>query len=456
MKRAAFAVLMLSACGGSEGSDTYCDAASLSAALAAATSGTIVRVGACTIQGAFTVPAGVTLSGDSREASTIVALADQPALTINSGIVGDLTVETDGVIGILSRGSGSGSAEVRRVEIVATRGVGAGFEGLATLVLEDVELIGPVTPGNAGNFPSTITPLMTATHGLALVRVSNGQLTRVDTGGFAFFGALAIESVIQWTGGGARQNLGVGVFVESSTVTFANVAAVDTLGGFRFEPAYNLAAAGGSRIVATNLEVSGSQGHGMILDHSNGELTDLTANDNDESGVWAQSGASLELSGELIGNRLAGVVAHEVVELDVHDAQIDMTEAVLRIVEFASFEVGDGVQIIHAPWTTHRLTNVTLAGNERTGVLVDLDGRTLAADAFTDVEATATASTAYGVIVQNGTLPPAWDAEVTRRDFAVTNDAGFTGQLGTVEGVGPCYMPIADLRNGGLRALLGF
>ena len=57
-------------CQGEQDDGPFCSAAALAEALAAASAGETVRVGACRLAGSFTVPAGVTLAGEGGGASS--------------------------------------------------------------------------------------------------------------------------------------------------------------------------------------------------------------------------------------------------------------------------------------------------------------------------------------------------------------------------------------------------
>src|SRR5687767_8145336 len=78
---ATFALLASAACGTEE----LCDAGDLAAALAAAGSGDTVSIGACAIEGTFTVPAGVTLEGRGAAFSALSFSDPQGAVLVVYG-----------------------------------------------------------------------------------------------------------------------------------------------------------------------------------------------------------------------------------------------------------------------------------------------------------------------------------------------------------------------------------
>src|SRR5262245_7969194 len=73
----------LAGCGGDD--EPIGDGAGLTDALADAQAGDTVTVGACTVSGAFEVPAGVTLSGQGRGTSILQGPAGKAAVTLHPG-----------------------------------------------------------------------------------------------------------------------------------------------------------------------------------------------------------------------------------------------------------------------------------------------------------------------------------------------------------------------------------
>src|SRR5688572_5002038 len=128
------ALVLLASCGGPE-----CDADGLTAALASASSGDVVEVGACRIEGDFTLPAGVALEGVAD--SVIAGRID----LMGGGTVEQLAIESTDA-GLVAQNGGA--VVVRNVELVANSGIGIAADGVSSLLLENVRLRGPVNAGN--------------------------------------------------------------------------------------------------------------------------------------------------------------------------------------------------------------------------------------------------------------------------------------------------------------------
>ena len=120
--------------------------------------------------------------------------------------------------------------------------------------------------------------------------------------------------------------------------------------------------------------------------------------------------------------------------------------------ETRSVEVGDGIQLVG---TTQAVTleDITLSGNARVGVLVDLDGGTMDSFSMAGVSVDGV-DDALGAIAQGGTLSAGWDDGVTRQGATAANDAAFSDVLDVVSIVDPSDLPpAADLAAQGLHCL---
>jgi hypothetical protein len=410
--------------------EAICSAGELEAALGRAGPGDTVRVGACRITGAFTVPAGVTIAGQGPEASVIVAEEGGLAIELIPGTEAtravDLSVESNGRIAVLARGSGRISLE--RVDVQAMKGVALGAEGLEGLTLTDVTLDGPVTPENADELPFEWTAEDTATHGLFIVSVEAAELNDVTSRGFAGFGAAIGDSGVTWRGGGVSDNLGTGLLVQGGTATLDGVALRHT-----FQKSMSLGVAYGGVFVAgavvetSGLEVSDGEQFGILHESATVRHIDLVARDNGDAALWAQHCPSLEISGaatELRGNRLAGVVLIDPEEVTLRDAEIAVTTlAPYTVGESGLFDAGDGVHLVR-PAGSVLMEGLSLEGNERVGVLVDLGDEEMEGVTFDGVTVNGS-DDQLGVIVQNGTFPEGWDTGVTREGDASGNDERF-------------------------------
>lgn len=444
--------------GGGETAGPMCDAESLEAALAGAAPGDTVRIGACRISGSFTVPAGVTLAGEGAGASVLVTPGLQPALRLTPGTPGaratDLSVESSANSGVLIRGSGEATLE--DASVTATRGMAVAVENIDSLTLTNVTLTGPITRENADGFAAAVTPDETATHGLVVAHAGAANLSNVTATGFADIAVLLVSSTTTWTGGGATDTLGIGVMVYGGTAVLADLDLSRTFQGIRLVPAYGAVFAAGAVVETTNLSVTGGANYGLLHDSASARHRDLRADDNHDAAVWVQFCPSFEMSGaatEVAGNRFAGVVVYESENVVVQDAHVDTSALAVGVFEeTGSIQVGDGIQVVH-PIGPTTFRNVTLAGNERVGLLVSLRGESSDLVTIEDV-AVDGAGTQLGAVIQGGTVTPGWDAGITRTGATSANDAAFRGTLSTVGRIAPDDIPqVGDVDAEGLAGI---
>lgn len=454
------ASLLLGACTqGGDDAPASCDPGELQAALEGAGAGDTVRIGTCRVTASITVPAGVTLEGAGVGESILVGAQGEIPLTVEPAAAGtfvrNLRVESNGPAGIVVEGAGA--ATIEHVEIASSRGIGLGVEGLDALTLTNVSLRGPVDAANASSYLPPVSAEEVATHGLVLVGVGTATLADVESSGYAQFGALIVDSTITWAGGGTPANLGTGLMTWGGAATLTSLDLSGTFQGLQLVPAYGGVFAGGADVDTTSLRVSDGEGYGLLHSEATARHIDLTARNNGLAAVWLQNCSAFELSGAgsgLVGNGLAGIVAVDSSGVTLRHAHVDATVTRTAIVaETGSVEVGDGIQLVG---TTRNVTleDLTLSGNARVGILVDLAGA--AADGFSLNRVSVDGSDeALGAIVQGGTLDAGWDDGVTRQGATAVNDAAFADELGVVGIVGPSDIPAATaVADQGLAALL--
>lgn len=445
-------------CSGSD-DDPASSSAELTAALEAAGSGDTVRASAGTFRGSFVVPEGVTLEGAG--ATILESDGDEAVVVLRAGSapagVRNVTVRSSGSAGVIATGAGAATIETVRVE--STRGIGIGGEEVSTFRLVDVTLVGPVTRDNVSSLPLEPTPADTATHGIVLVRVADAEFLRVTVNGYAKFGALFVDSGVDWNTGNANENVSTGLMSYGGSATFTGIEVARTIGGFTLIPPYNAVFADGSVVSTTDLVASGGEGYGVLHAATGGNHVNLVAEGNTAAGLWAQDTAGLSLSGassRIADNAFAGIVALDSSDITLEDAAISDTRMARRVFgETSTVEVGDGVQLVRSS-TAITLRNLTLTNNQRVGTLIDLGGTTIDGVTLEAVTANAT-GTSLGVVAQNGTLAAGWDSMVARMGDTGTNDSAFlaSGIVLDVAGVvAPTDMPIADdISAGGLSAV---
>ncbi len=431
-------------CGG-----PICAAPELEAALRDAPAGSTVSVGACRIEGRFTVARGVTLEGQGSLQSTIAG----------PGTV--LVVEGDGasIEGLrIEHGSGHGvvaidaAALTLRDVAVHSPTVGRAAVGLVRVgdvVLEDVTITGPVTAANATEVPAMPDETNTALYGLLLVDVS-ARLERVTVSGFALAGAAWANSDVAWVDGSASTNLGLGVWMNGGTAHLGRVAITDTLRGFRGDPTFGLAVGSDTALTTVDVELARAQGgFGMFQDGGGSMHTNLEASENAAGGILVQRTTEFTLTGaDVHDNDFAGVLAIEAGGLVVDTSAITATRLVSRVISgFEPIEIGDGIQLVR-PTSGTVVRATTLTGNERAGLLLDLGGGDTSTVSIETVGVDA-AGAAFGAVAQNGTVAPGWDAGITRSGAAAANDAAFAGGLAVTGIVAP-----TDLTASGLEGIV--
>ena len=425
----------------------------LSAALGSASSGDVVRIGPGLVEGSFIVPAGVRVEGAGVGETFIVARAEQPALVLNGGAgseVSGLTVVADGGFGIVSRTGRSAAIRDARVEV--PRGVGVAVEGLASLVMSNVDIVGPVTSENASAQPLVPTPTDSASHGLVLMRVGDAQLDRVRVRGFASFGGLLVDSQTSWSEGEVSEILGTGLMVHGGGATVDGITVRLGFQGFRLLPSYGVVTAAEAELSTARVEICDIEGPGLLHDSSTIDHENLIVRDNADVGLWVQEAATMRLHGlgsMVSNNGLAGVVAMRARDVTVEDAEIASTRLLPRAADgMRSVSAGDGVQVVGSGDRV-LLRNVVLRNNARVGALIDLEGETTSRLSLDSVDVEGE-GTQLGVIAQGGTLLPDWDVGVRRIGATVANDSLFEGRLDILEAVSPTDFPAFDATGAGI------
>lgn len=458
---------LVGACGGGSDGDGACSAQALRDALAAAVSGDAVPLGACRIEGAFTVPAGVTLAGAGRSETVLVAPPDGIALTLTPGepptaVRGLSIASPDGCAAIVARGDGSGRVAIEDVAVAAERGIGIGLEGLAGAALNAVELQGAIAPEDADQTAPPLPPYscetaVPATIGLVARQVAAAQLDGVTASGFAAFGALLVDGGATWTGGGVADGVGTGLEVWGGTAVLEDVAIERVRDGLAPIESYGAVFAGDADVETRRLAVRDGDSAGVLCDSARTAHEDPQVTGNGFAGFWAQDVASFAVSGAaslVSGNGFAGIALVDATGAVLRDARIEGTVEKLGLTgPTAAVRAGDGLHLVRS---AVELADLSIVDNPRVGLLLELGGASTADLAVrlegVDVDAS---GDALGAIAQNGEVLPGWDDGVTRQGATAGNDALFADVLGVASGVGPSCIPSpGPLSDEGLRVLL--
>jgi hypothetical protein len=410
-----------------------CDADGLAAALARAEAGEEVRMGACRVEGRFTLPAGAILEGEAG--SVIVGRIDLSG----GGTVEQLAIESNDA-GIVAQDGGA--VIVRDVQITASTGIGIAANGVASLVVDSVALRGPVTGANVSTIEGAVPdPMVTATHGIIVENVANAMLSDVSVRGFARFGALFKDSTTIWMRGDANENAWVGVMAAGGTASLSDLEVHDTF-DLRIDDASAFGVVTGSAAIdSVRLSVRGSGGFGLFHLRGSASHEDLIANDNASGGVRLELTTAAEISGELADNDFGAIVAFGADGLIVSDAIIRNSLMATRSNgNGATVQAGDGIQLVDST-DGALIENTTVQGNARAGLVIDLFGRTLGAGLFSNVSVGRSDPAQNGVLVQGGTRAADWDTGLMRDLDTVQADEAFTGTVDIVGAVGPCFFP---------------
>ncbi len=290
--------------------------------------------------------------------------------------------------------------------------------------------------------------------------MSSAQLTDVTASGFADFGVQLVESATVWEGGGASANLGTGLIVHGGSATLSGLDLSDGLQGLRLMPPYAGVFAASATVRSSAITVNGGEGFGLLHDSSSVQHDDLVAQDNAYAALWVQHCPSFALLGSgsvLSGNGLAGVALVDTESAEVEDVRIEASYLVSRSFGLLGMiDVGDGVHIAD-PAGPHVMSDLTLLGNERTGILLDLGGGSTELVTFDRVTVDGTGEQ-LGVVAQSGTIVDDWDGNVTRQGTTIENDSSFEGSLDRVEPLsagGEAYPEVTRTVVEGIAGIIG-
>jgi len=430
--------------------EPLCEAAAITSALHGSHAGDVVRVGACEVTGTFSVPPGVTLSGEGG-ASRLVAPAGHNAVILHTGggttVLSDLAVHADGATGVVA--AGDGSARIAHVTVELVTGAGIGATGLAALGLEDVTVDGPIDgEPEASALPSEVAFPAQPTHGVAIEDVGDVQIAMLHVSGLAQTGVLLAESATTWHGGDVTEVRGSLVIVSGGSATLDGLELSHARQGIALIPPYGLVIAAGAAVETTGLHVHDNDRFGILQSEAMAMHGDLVAEQNHDAGIWVQGSPATTISGSatvLTSNAFAGIVAHDSSNVSISDARIDGTMMAMRSFmgeTRVTVNAGDGVHLVDS-LAGVALHNLRLLGNARVGVLIDGGGMAIGPEICDGVQVDGT-GTQLGAIAQNGMLDPAWDTGVTRLGATAVNDPAFTGTLDPAGVVSPSDLPNTD------------
>ena len=394
-------------------------------------------MGACRIDGDFTIDRPLAIAG---EGSTSELRGNLTITTEGRVSLSDLSISSPSRAAILARG---GNLVLSNVDIRMELGVGVALEDVQA-ELTDVSIDGSIDPSNPPALPIDFGIGDAATHGV-VARGGTIALTNVAISGTAAAAALFADSSVQWTGGRIFDALAIGILGEGGTVAIDGAEIDGIVQGFELAPAYGAVFFGAGTYSTDAVHVTGTQGIGIAQIGSNATHADLEADANSVAGVWVERG-DVELTGALHDNLFSAFVAVETGRIDVHDAAIDRTAKRVRQVEITGrIEVGDGIQVV-SPSIDTTIRGVTMSGNERAGLLLDLPAQH-GTITLTSIDITVTSSAAAAAVAQ-GAPPVDWDQGITRNGTDAAADRAI-GALDVLGVIAPCDRP----KGTGLTAL---
>jgi len=438
------------------GAPRVCTAEELTVALAEAAPGDTVLVAACRISGAFTVPAGVSVEGTTGSVLfSIEGSAPILDVTVGTGSrIEGLELEVDhGGMGI--RGRGEGILALSHLKIRVTRGIGVGLRGIGAEIL-DVDVSGPITEANA-LFAST-NPAETGTVGLVAAEVGAGTVTieGLHASGFSVAAVAVGGGTLTWHGSSIADHpdvngtgtLGIGLFGTNATLDSVEVGNMFSgLGQPGVAIAVGPDAAGTGSLHATELLVRSGEGYGIFADRTTVTLTTAGFFGLGLAGLRIQGGALSATDLDCTNNGGAGILAIDAESITVERGRLDAQRSVAFNTAIGSQIIGDGLEIVRDPMSGDlappldlRLVDVTLARNERAGLVLDAANGAIARLELINVSVLSEGA-ALGAITQRSSPDAGWDAMVSRSGAALTNDAAFTDEI-SVLGI---MMPPASL-----------
>jgi len=374
------ASLMLSACS-DDGSKVCTDADCLTSALADARSGATVQVSG-TVEGNFTVPAGVTIEGTGG-AAILKSAGTGPVLSVTADGEGtairNLSVEGGSTGGIYA--VGNGALTLSNLDISVTGGFCIKVMEIDSLTASNLSLSGNVTEDIQGTIQAKPNGDVWALAGMAVVKVGAADLINIDATGFASCGVLLHRTPTTWTGGEMSEMVGSGVHVDGqAAVTLKDISSHDIWGGAT-PFGYGLVASSNAEVNTEGISSQDNFVAGILLDHATGTHVDAVVNGNQSRGVWIQhcgqagGGPSVVFSGtgtNLDNNSGVGFGVYYSAGVSLSDTRVDGTLPANHIPygqEAGMVEIGDAIEITYSDELT--FTNLVLDSNTRAGVVVD-------------------------------------------------------------------------------------
>jgi hypothetical protein len=429
--------LVATGCGDEGGADACGDVACLHQALSEAAPGDTVWVSDGLFEGNFTLPAGVILSGEGSDRTTLAFQGDAPVVEVLAGDghateLGGIRVEGGAGGGLRCQGDceiDGTRLVLSDVDVSVEGGVGLQVSGVCSVQADGVRFAGNIDETNRDGIPVEPDQARFAAVGIALVSVGQANLTQLEATGFAAFGVVLLDTPATWDGGEVYRGVGTGVQVGGPvTVTLKNLSIHDVwMGATPF--GYGIVASDGAHLVTEQVIAENNDNAGLLMDNASGEHTDSRFRSN-HRGVWIQTcttpppgkdrvvvfrGDATELS----DNLGVGVGIHGSSGVTVSGGIIRGTSK-MQMATQAGGEapIGDGIDIYASGDLIFE--DLAIEDNQRAGVAVDCGGADSLDITFTDVSISGGGE--RGFSVANGTVSSA--PEVTTEALRQADLAG--------------------------------
>jgi hypothetical protein len=241
------------------------------------------------------------------------------------------------------------------------------------------------------------------------------------------------------------RGLGIGLATRARTLALEDTSVEDVWTGIRGWPSYGVFVEAGA-VTSSGLSIARCDGYGLVQIAGEATHAAPTVTTTGDVGVWLGEGVTATLAGpgaRIEDTAFAAIAAVDASRVTLRDLDVVSVRSVRRTVLVrGGIEIGDGIELIGSAFS---LTNVSVTGAERLGLLVDA-GASFTATDLRGVTVTSEGA-GLGAILGSvdrvaeeaspSTATPGWDADVTRVGAAVANDPAFAGSLAAIVAPGP-------------------
>ena len=365
------------------------------------------------------VRGGVTLRGATPQVSVTTTGAGAAVIAIandESGFVTtveELTLAPVRGVGLLVRGNGT--FEGKQLQVNVTAGVGIAIEGPKIVKLSDSRVRGTTSLVDLASQTFPVESIKVPVIGLAVSKVGDLRLTKVDVEHFMGFGALLSACTGSWKGGLVLEHVGVGLFVRGGDMLLEGLRLDRNAAANPLQPALptvGLIIAGGAKVKSTNLDITQTEGMGLLQADGSSQHEDLLVADLTDIGVRVQDGGTLVLRKSTVArSHGVGVFAQGAGIIELEDSVVRDTKP-LPVGRVAD-QLGDGLEVV-MPATAMKLNRVSFIKNHRAACVLHGADPGVRSHAMVVEGVHIEAGGAYGLVVQGGMKRwSSWDYKVS-------------------------------------------